>query len=184
MIRCRAPSSAPLLAPRRAGRGFTLIELMITISIAAILLMIAVPVFENAFLNSKLASQANSLVAGAQLARSEAIKRNAVVRLCPSDGNAEAPGCSGNANWSMGWLVVLADATPIHQGEGVATGFVLTGPGGGIAFGATGMADTAAILKLCRATPSVGSHARQIRISATGHPSVESISGGSTCPAS
>ena len=184
MIRRLSRSCAPLLAPRGAWRGFTLIELMITISIATILLMIAVPAFENTFLNSKLASQANSLVAGAQLARSEAIKRNAAVRLCPSDGDAAAPGCAGNANWSKGWLVVLADDTPIHQGEGVATGFVLTGPGGGIAFGATGIAGAAATLDLCRATPSVGSTARKIRISATGHASVESIAGGSTCPAS
>jgi type IV fimbrial biogenesis protein FimT len=165
-------------------QGFTLIELMITISIATILMMIAVPAYENASLNSKLASQANSLIAGAQLARSEAIKRNAVVRLCPSDGNAEAPDCSGSANWSKGWLVVLTDDTPIHPGEGIATGFVLTGPEDGIAFSGTGMAGAGEELNLCRAKPTLGASTRKIRITATGHASVEKENGLSTCPAS
>lgn len=185
MTHNRPPRSprTPLALPG-ALQGFTLIELMITISIAAVLMMIAVPSYENASLNSKLASQANSLIAGAQLARSEAIKRNAVVRLCPSDGNAEAPDCSGSANWSKGWLVVLTDDTPIHQGEGIATGFVLTGPSAGIAFSAIGTADAKEPLTLCRAKPSVGPTAREIRISPTGHANVVTISDLTTCPTS
>jgi type IV fimbrial biogenesis protein FimT len=76
-------------------RGFTLIELMVTISIMAILLMIAVPSFQNATLGSKLSSFANGLVASAHLARSEAIKRNADVTLCVSNSDGTDGGSGG-----------------------------------------------------------------------------------------
>jgi prepilin-type N-terminal cleavage/methylation domain-containing protein len=73
-IRGRAPRAS-------ATRGFTLIELMIAIAVFAILLAIAVPSFRDASLAARLGSIANNMVASVQLARSEAIKRNAVVRL-------------------------------------------------------------------------------------------------------
>ena len=69
-----------------ASGGFTLIELMIAIAVLAILLALAVPNFNDATLSARLNGFANSLVAAAQVARSEAIKRNATIRLCASSG--------------------------------------------------------------------------------------------------
>src|SRR5688572_9547660 len=81
--------------------GFTLIEMMIVISLIAILMAIAVPSFRDASLSSQLRSTANELVAGAMLARSEAIKRNAIVTMCVSSSGTA---CTGGS-WEQGWIV-------------------------------------------------------------------------------
>lgn len=78
--------------------GFTLIELMITIAVAAILLAIAVPSFTAMLINNRLNTQANEMVAIFALARSEATKRGTEVRVAAQDAN----------DWTKGWRV-LAD---------------------------------------------------------------------------
>ena len=72
----------------RQQRAFTLVELMVAITVLALLLVLAAPSFTNASLPSKLRSVANSLVGAAQLARSEAIKRDAVVTEFRASGGA------------------------------------------------------------------------------------------------
>jgi len=151
---------------------------MVTIAILAILLTIAVPSFNEASLNGKLNSMANSFVASAQLARSEAIKRNAQVTLCGSiNGNS----CGGT--WSDGWIVV-AGGTPVFASGPLATGFSLSvteGVGNSVVFEPSGMGATLTTLTLCRKTPTIGSLQRTITISATGRPSITKVSGATTC---
>ncbi|HQS02358.1 MAG: hypothetical protein B7Y07_08470 [Halothiobacillus sp. 24-54-40] len=65
----------------KRAQGFTIIELMITLTVAAILLAIAIPSFNYLTVSSKLTTTANDLVTAIGVARSEAIKRNAVVNL-------------------------------------------------------------------------------------------------------
>ncbi|QKK03746.1 MAG: prepilin-type N-terminal cleavage/methylation domain-containing protein [Pseudomonadota bacterium] len=83
--------------------GFTLLELLISISLLAILLVTAVPSFLDAIQNNRLTSQANEFVTAMQLARSEALKRNRPVTVCASDTSAETPSCGGA--WTDGWIV-------------------------------------------------------------------------------
>ncbi|HET7300536.1 MAG TPA: GspH/FimT family pseudopilin [Oleiagrimonas sp.] len=64
------------------ARGFTLVELMVTIFLAAILITIAVPSFKHISVSSHLTTTANSLVGTLNAARMEAIKRNADVQFC------------------------------------------------------------------------------------------------------
>lgn len=158
-------------------RGFTLVELMITITVLGILLAIAVPSFTDAVLGSKLSSYANNFLASTYLARGEAIKRNSVVNLCASSNGTS---CTGN--WEQGWII-LAGTTVIHRQQALSSGLKMTESGGAssIDFQPTGVGATQATLTVCRATPSVGSQERVISISATGRASVAKTTTGS-CP--
>ena len=84
--------------------GFTLIELMITVAIAAIILTLAVPSFRTAILNNTRTSVVNEFLGVLNLARSEAIKRGIKVEICrSSDGSSCASDNTGI--WEDGWIV-------------------------------------------------------------------------------
>lgn len=88
----------------RRSRGFTIIELMVTVFIAAILFAIAIPSFRQMVANNRLVTQANDLIGALNYARSEAITRNRTVRLCRA-ANETATVCAGAAgNWGA-WIV-------------------------------------------------------------------------------
>ncbi len=89
------------------SRGFTLMELMIVLTLAAIILALGAPSFGEFRRSNRMAAISNDFLVGLQVARSEAIKRQASVSLCPSDdpaGNLGAPTCSDATNFS-GWIV-------------------------------------------------------------------------------
>lgn len=87
----------------RTPRGFTLIELMVTLAILAILTMIALPSFRDSIHRSRVGAASNGLLASLNYARAEAITRGQVVTLCPS---ADAAACtSGGTAWQAGWMV-------------------------------------------------------------------------------
>jgi type IV fimbrial biogenesis protein FimT len=172
------------LMPRRQDlkgtqgfRGFTLIELMVTISIMAILLMIAVPSFQNATLGSKLSSFANSLVSSAHLARSEAIKRNATVALCASSDGAS---CATSGGWEQGWIVRAVDGTVIQRQQALPVGFNVTATGGAFSvnFQPSGVNSDSVSYTVCRSSPE-GSQERVVAISTTGRPTVTKTTTGS-----
>jgi len=76
--------------------GVTLIELIITISIAGILVSIAIPSFSSIIRSTRLTTYANELVTSLNLARSEAVKRGVQVSVRKKKG-------STNQNWDSGW---------------------------------------------------------------------------------
>lgn len=85
--------------------GFTLIELMFALTVASILLVVAVPAFRSVTANNRLTTQANDVVAAINLARSEAIKRNTTITFCRADAEDDDE-CAGEGGqeWAF-WLV-------------------------------------------------------------------------------
>lgn len=96
------PSSAP--PPAAAARGFTLIELLVVVSISAILMAVAVPMFQNSIANMRATDAANSLVASIDLARAEAIRRGEQVFVCRAASTAPT-GCAAAGDWGDGWVL-------------------------------------------------------------------------------
>jgi len=76
--------------------GFTLIELMITLAIAAIVLAIGVPSFQGMMRNNRAAAHMNEFTSALNLARSEAVKRGVNVGIVPNTGG-----------WAQGWTVFV-----------------------------------------------------------------------------
>ncbi len=172
------PVAANAGRPGPRVRGFTLIELMVTVSVIAILAGIGVPAFLDTILAAKLNSYANSFVASTALARSEAIKRNATVTLCAS---ANGTACASSGGWQQGWIV-LAGTTVVQYQQALSSGYHFTETGAGLhslAFQSIGVGATSASMKVCRATPSAGGQERVVTLSATGRASVSTTKTGS-----
>lgn len=85
-------------------RGFTLIELIVTLALAAILLTIGVPAFQEMIRNNRAAVHANEFMSALNVARSEAIKRGQRVVLCKSSDGAS---CATTNLWDQGWIVFV-----------------------------------------------------------------------------
>lgn len=77
------------------SHGFTLVELVVTLAVAAILATIAVPSFNNTLESMRARRATESMVAALYNAKSEAIKRNTFVRLEFKTSNAGATWCYG-----------------------------------------------------------------------------------------
>lgn len=88
----------------RSDQGFTLIELMVTVLILAILSTMALPSFQSFIANQRIKSTAFDIMAMITLTRSEAIKRNVLVTATPA-----------NNDWSKGWDITPSGGTAISQ---------------------------------------------------------------------
>lgn len=157
-----------------SAQGFTLIELVIAISIAAILLAVAVPSYSGARLNSQLRAASIDLIGSINLARSEAIKGGAPVTLCASS-NGET--CGGA--WNQGWIV-LRGPDVLHSVGAAPAGFQLTELSGSatLLFQSTGVDATPASFTLCRSGPDAGGQKRVVSMDATGRAFVTRTSAG------
>jgi len=136
-----------------AMRGFTLIELMVTIAVLAVVLAVGFPNFVALINSNRLTGAANDLVGDIQYARTEAVRRNARVTMCASADNLNCAGAAGN--WQS-WIVVVENVAPaanevLRSGHIKAPLQVLASPGftaaGGtdnrIVFRSTGLARVA-----------------------------------------
>lgn len=179
--------SVPHQAQGQAQRGFTLVELVVAVSILAVLLTIGVSSFADIGTSMKLTSASNTLLAHIHHARSEAIKRNSRVVLCKSSDGAA---CAQTGGWEQGWIVfhdannnaLREDSEIIIQREpALASELLLTGNShvsrylsfaGSGATRKVGGSYQMGTLTLCRRSTQAG-EARQIVFNAVGRPRVE-----------
>ncbi|UPG88884.1 GspH/FimT family pseudopilin [Luteibacter aegosomaticola] len=104
---------------RRGAQGFTLVELMVTITVLAILLAIAAPSFVDFVRRNDVSSNTNEFLTTLRMARSTAITRNIFVSVCPStNATADKPSCSDSKDYSAGYLVYVASAAGKAYEEG------------------------------------------------------------------
>ena len=89
---------------KRTNSGFTAIELLVTVTIAAILVSLAVPSFREMIQTNQLAATSNELTYALSRARSEALKLGRSVVVCASSNPNDAAPLCGNV-WSDGWIV-------------------------------------------------------------------------------
>lgn len=160
--------------------GFTLVELMITLALVAILATIGVPSFMNFIVNNRLAAQTNELVSALNLARSEAIKRNTRVTVCRSNNGT---GCGGT--WNNGWIVFVdgGTAASVDAGDEIlrvwttgGTDTTLTPTTAGLTavqFPGFGLTTTATFT--LTATHCTGNNARSIDVGASGRISTTKV---------
>lgn len=163
-------------------RGVTIIELMVSLVVLAILLAVAVPSFDFLIMKNRLGSYASGLNTSVILARSEAIKRNRTIQLCASSNGTS---CATSSVWSSGWIVVDPSATPatvLQASPAAATNYTVysTGNLASLSFPSSGVGVTPATFKICRSSP-VGSTEYVVTVSASGQVAVTTQTS-STCP--
>ncbi len=113
--------------------GFSIVELVITLVIAAAMLTVGIPAFNNVMENNALAGAANRFISSIALARSEAVTRNIEVVMCRLNSTQTACDTSGGTNWSDGWVIwadangnnVLETSEIVDRSEALDDGYTL-----------------------------------------------------------
>lgn len=141
-------------------KGFSLIELLVAISIVATLLTVGVPSYREYIERQRAVSLANQIVADIHMARSEALRREGEVALVRT-----------GANWAEGWKLV-ADGSPIPDGSER----IVFSPLGGLLTPSGGTE-----ISICSRPDGTGKRWRVV-LSGSGHVEARAPSGGSsTC---
>jgi type IV fimbrial biogenesis protein FimT len=150
-------------------RGFTLIEMMITIAVVVVLLAIVAPSFRQIIAGQRIKTASFDLFSALNYARSEAVKRNASVSL-----NA---GAIANGAWATGWrLVDPDDSTKYLRSWGAVSNLSVIEKTGGITTlsygrdGRLGAGATQPKFEINTATPVSGVAARCVQVDLGGRP--------------
>lgn len=146
---------------RRGARGFTLIEMIVTVAVLAVLATLAVPTMRDTVLNQRVKTATFDLYTSLVFARGEAIKRNANVDITPVAGG-----------WADGWTVeVQAGGTDLKV-QGALGNMTLTGPSASITYRRDGRLATGAATLTVDVTGESNVTMRCIAIALDGRPNI------------
>lgn len=163
--------------------GFTVMELMVTSAISAILVASAMPSFRANILNNRLTTYTHRLIADVQLGRSEALRRGVPIILCPSaNPGAAVPACQ-NDGWTAGWILFASGDANSTFDAGTDTLIRAFRGGGTLTIATNAAADDnirlspkgstdegGAVLHFALCDERGASHGRQIDIPSMGRP--------------
>lgn len=93
---------------KRKAIGFTLLELLITLAVVAIIVSIGAPSLSGGLNDSRLRTSANSLQSALSAARSTAVAKGVIVTVCKSTTSQT---CASGSDWAEGWIVFVDKGT-------------------------------------------------------------------------
>ena len=164
--------------PRGRAAGFTVIELLIGVTVLAILLALAGPSFSSLTGSTRVSSSTSTLAADIKFARTEALMRNVPVLVCAKNSSSSA--CLNSASWQTGW-VVCVDAdddgacdtattnapNPIRMRASAGQSVTITGPATPVRFNGTGTATQIGFFSIN--SQVTGITARSIQVTTSGY---------------
>ena len=182
------PLQPPTRRPNRTiPRGFTTLEILVTLAVIALLAGLAAPSMISFVRTNKMATAARQLDADMVMARREAIKRNTRVLVCPKGSTAGKCGTATTTAWTSGWLVCYdadsdndcddtssSNPNPIRQHAALDSSLTLTGPASVLRFNANGTQGAAGAGSLTFTTRGTwtGSTSYVETVTATGNVSI------------
>ena len=161
-------------------KGFTLIEFLMAVLIAAIFVSFVVPSYYRLIQNNKTITVANKLSSTFSMARAEAIKRGQLVAVC-SSANASNSSCGSEGNWNQGWMVFLdidnnsninTNSDLLYINQSVADGVTITANVANVSYNGVGFLSTGSAQFIIRADNCTGNNGRIVDVSTNGRVSI------------
>lgn len=103
---------------RKSVRGYTMLELMVVVGIAAILAAMTVPSLQDTIERNAREAAMQDITTGISLARSEAVAQGRSVSICRSTNQTACAAGAGGADWDDGWIIFSDSGTAGSLGSG------------------------------------------------------------------